>query len=301
MSKENIALKEELQNYETQKHADKNCLKAMQELVDSLTQNKLNSTTIINELQNKICNLESAIKVLTEENAKYAQTDIANESLKRQIKRLTTENDEILKDFETLEKKFENVSKISLEHQKGLLLLEKSTEKIENENKLLKNEIQFSKKNYEETKKMLDIKENELKSYQIIQKELKTKENAEYKKLQDENNELKERKLKSDERIMLFKTKLKEFSGKLKQLKITRENLVEIVNEYSVTVPKWQLELSNVSKVFFEKVELYENKIAKMEIELAESKKMENINGICRLVLINIAHYYLTFYCMLYV
>lgn len=275
LSKENLSLKEELQNYETQKHADKNCLKAMQELVDSLTQNKLNSTTTINELQNKILKLESALKLLNEENCKYSQYDIENESLKRQIKRLAEENDEVLKDFETLEKKFEDVSKISLEHQKGLLLLEKSSEKIEIENKSLRDEVKLKNKNYEELKKMLEIKEQELKSHQIIQKELKSNENAEYKRLQTEFTELKEQKFKSDEKLKLFKTKLKEFSVSLKQMKETRESLIEIVNEYSSTVPKWQSDLSNISKVFIEKIGHYEKRISELENELVALKSIE--------------------------
>lgn len=279
MNDENKSLKEELQNYETQKHADKNCLKAMQELVDSLTQNKLSSATAISELQSKVLKLESAIKVLTEENVKYSQYEIENESLKRQIKRLTDENDEVLRDFESMEKKFENVSKISLEHQKGLLLLEKSSENLETENVKLKSNMQKMNEKYDELKSLYDLKEQELKSQQIIQKELKSNENSEYKKLEKEYKELQDKKVKSDERLMLFKTKLKDFSLKLKQLKTTRENLVEIVHEYSATLPKWQLELSNISKIYVDKVTVYENRITELEHEITQMKNEEDDNS----------------------
>lgn len=72
----------------------------MQEMLEEFTQNKLNLTS-------EICEVRKNLK-LTDEHLK--NTQIENESLNRQINRLTEENDSLLRDIDCMEEKLEQVS-----------------------------------------------------------------------------------------------------------------------------------------------------------------------------------------------
>lgn len=101
-AEENKKLKEELNKFETQKDADKKSLIAMKEIVDALTENKLTLTTQVADHKAQCDRLQSELQ-------KFDQMAIENEALKRQMKRLSDENEELLTDLDAMEKKLDQV------------------------------------------------------------------------------------------------------------------------------------------------------------------------------------------------
>lgn len=147
-------LEETVATLNEQKSADKNALKAMQEIVDALTEQKLHMTVHVQELQDK-CNAT---------NSRCENLDIENESLQRQLKRITDENDDLITDVNTMEQKLLAVNSLGEEQQKQFLQLEEST------NKLLVVEGK-----YEEAKKTIDMLEEDRRHMQTKMKAYKGK------------------------------------------------------------------------------------------------------------------------------
>jgi uncharacterized coiled-coil protein SlyX len=75
---------------------DKKAIKALQEMVESLTEKKLNDATEIDELNKKLSKQENILEDLKSSLATLDETKIENESIKRQLARLTEENDQLL-------------------------------------------------------------------------------------------------------------------------------------------------------------------------------------------------------------
>lgn len=154
MTAKTKALEETVETLQEQKSADKNALKAMQEIVDALTEQKLLMTVQVQELQDK-CNAA---------NSRCAKMDIENESLQRQLKRITDENDDLIADVNTMEQKLSSVNSLGEEQQKQFLRLEEST------NKLLVVEGK-----YEEATKTIDALEEDKRHMQAKMKAYKGK------------------------------------------------------------------------------------------------------------------------------
>lgn len=117
------ALEDEAAGGEEQKSADKSSLKAMQEIVDALTEQKLQLTVQMQELQDK----SSRNKV---DEARLLELSIENESMKRQLKRTNDENDDLIATVGNLEGKLLAVNSIGEEQQQHFLKLEESTNKL---------------------------------------------------------------------------------------------------------------------------------------------------------------------------
>lgn len=94
----------------------------MKEMVDSLTDHKLTATQ-------KISDLERHGDALKEKLRDYEQLSIENEAMKRQIVRLTEENDEQAVDLKNLDDKLEQVNRMSQQQNQELILLERSVNK----------------------------------------------------------------------------------------------------------------------------------------------------------------------------
>lgn len=77
-------------------------------------------------------------------------------------------------------------------------------------------------------------------------------------------------------KIKLYRTKLVDFSGKLKELRICKEVLLTTVREYSQAVSKWQGEILAVSNDFFEK-----NRNLKHENRVLEERLSTVSSGGC--------------------
>lgn len=231
-AEENAKQLELIEKLKTQKLADKESLKAMQEIVDNLTENKLQTANRINDLEKnllvantQIANVNEGLNVLQEQS-------VENESLKRQIKRLTDENEELISEMEQLEATskeehladLERYEKLKLENEK-LLEMTKDSEKFMI--KLTEHQEQFDKIS-------LELQETIEKNEKLIGELAATGE---------QNTILTQHSRKQADKLKLYKTKIVEFSAKLKQLRLSKETLAKIVAEYSQSVTKWQLDI----------------------------------------------------------
>ncbi|XP_053696915.1 GRIP and coiled-coil domain-containing protein 2-like [Sabethes cyaneus] len=102
---ENRKLKEQLAQCETQKAADKEGLKAMQEVVESLTDQKLKAAMRVDELEKSASGLRRELEGAALLREKQDKLSVENEAFRRQIKRLTDENEQLLDDLGGMENK----------------------------------------------------------------------------------------------------------------------------------------------------------------------------------------------------
>ncbi|CAO1404571.1 unnamed protein product [Diamesa serratosioi] len=281
---ENKLIKEELNKYEQQKSADKDCLKTMQEMVESLTENKLSAATQIDDLNKKLIHLENHL-------AKSDEVSTENEGLKRQVQRLSDENDSLLEELEKMETKAKTAITTTTpnDHQS---VDENNTD---NETDIEKLKIQIVS-----ITKSHDDQAQELKSLQIIQKDMTETHSAKIRKLIQDNSDLKTKmddaanpdqlQVKYDKlvrKLKLYREKLIEISGKLKVLKSDREVLRATAIEYSEIIPKWQNEIINATKhlisrsiKFEEEVKALKEQInPKDQLILDLEKKMAELNN----------------------
>lgn len=177
----------------------KSALIAMQEVVDALTDQKLQMTVKLQELQDKCVRFEQS-------ESKIAELSIENESLKRQLKRSTDENDDLITEINKLEGKLSEVTSIGEEQQKHFLCLEEST------NKLLEVEGK-----YEEAKKTI--------------------------------HSLEEDKAHMHTKMKAYKSKIIEIVAKFKRLRASHKATLEVVKDYSSSIPDWQEDLRKVVAV----------------------------------------------------
>ncbi|KAL1386083.1 hypothetical protein pipiens_012867 [Culex pipiens pipiens] len=130
---ENRKLKEQLALAETQKTADKECLRAMQEVVESLTQQKLQAAMKVDELEKSLSGLRRELDGAALLREQLEKISVENEAFKRQIDRLTEENEELLGAITGMEGKL----KISEQEQQSLaqskITLEQELEKTKSE------------------------------------------------------------------------------------------------------------------------------------------------------------------------
>ncbi|XP_055607968.1 GRIP and coiled-coil domain-containing protein 2-like [Uranotaenia lowii] len=122
-------LKDQLNQAAAQKTADKDCLRAMQEVVDSLTEQKLQSAMRVDELQKSTVQLRGELEKLSDE----------NEAFQRQIKRATEENEELLGNLSQMEQKLKD-SEQDAAKAKGEV--SGKEEKLIRKLKLYKNKVQ---------------------------------------------------------------------------------------------------------------------------------------------------------------
>lgn len=99
LAEENKILRESLSASEQQKAADKQSLLTMKEMLEQFTENKLQMSNQLAELQAKQKSSEQSKNNLS----------IENESLKRQLARLTEDNDGLLADIDRMENQLKQV------------------------------------------------------------------------------------------------------------------------------------------------------------------------------------------------
>ncbi|XP_055547661.1 GRIP and coiled-coil domain-containing protein 2 isoform X2 [Wyeomyia smithii] len=148
---ENKKLKDQLTQCEMQKAADKDCLKTMQEVVDSLTDQKLKAAMRVDELEKVVVGLRRELEGAALLRDRLEKSSDTNEALQRQIKRLTDENEQLLDDLAGMENKLKDLEtdkqKIELQ-QKQLTKVNSETvqsgreEKLIRKLKLYKNKVQ---------------------------------------------------------------------------------------------------------------------------------------------------------------
>lgn len=218
---------------------------ALKEMVDSLTERKLADAAKIDELDKHISLKEKSLKELRDQLSAFNEISIENEALKRQMKRLTDENDDLLSQMQSFDSK-------SQENVVGVSDLSEQIEKINAEL------AEMSKQN--------DEKARENKSLQAMMDNNSSK----IKKLIQENSELKEMlenrddatptdqvKVKYDrciKKLKVYRETICEISEKFKLLKADREVLVETTKEYSESVSKWQKDIASASIKMIERI-----------------------------------------------
>lgn len=226
-----------IEKLETQKQADKESLKAMQEIVDNLTERKLETANRISDLEKSLSVANMQITKVNEDINTLNEHAIENESLKRQIKRLTDENEELISEMEQLEAKSKE------EHLADVAKLDD----LKSANKKL---LETTKNNEKFTMKLSDHQEQFDKiSFKLQEtKERNDKLVFELSATSEQNSILTQHSRKQADKLKLYKTKIIEFSAKLKQLKSSKEILAKIVAEYSQSVTKWQLDIITAMK-----------------------------------------------------
>ncbi|TMW46238.1 hypothetical protein DOY81_008677 [Sarcophaga bullata] len=210
IAEENRILKEQLQEHETQKEADKKALLTMKEMLEVYTENKLQLTTQVTELQKQ--------RKLDQEN--LDKLTIENESLKRQLQRLTEDNESLLTDIENMESQLKQVSGLTKEQKQCIKALE-------NEN----NQLKENNTECNDAQKKVDELNREL-------EEVKEK----YKFIKDINTEQRNR-------FNSLKDRFIEVHKKVKTLKECKRILLETQHEYADSVSQWQNEIIKASKV----------------------------------------------------
>lgn len=152
LQEENTKLKHELTN--------KSKNDAAEELVESLTQQKLSLVNTIEDLKTRNSSLDSKLQIFEKElkNCQEKLNTADNESIsyKRQVTRLTDENEQLITHLDSLEKQIDELNKIGIQQRQQLLELESKARDSKNaieENKVTELQCMLSV-SLEEVKKL---------------------------------------------------------------------------------------------------------------------------------------------------
>ncbi|KAJ8733946.1 hypothetical protein PYW07_014497 [Mythimna separata] len=241
-------LQTELEKCVKEKKASTENIKTLQELVDSLTEQKLNFITEVDSAQSKIkalntkcVNYEENINgyksdliikdnKIADINQKLSDLDIEVTSLRRQNNRLLEENEQLLSQLTEFEASAAEFNNIGMQQREQLRKLEESV-----------NTEEHYKKQIEELQA------------QIQQLESKVPNNVDYEAKLKEANELyeseKAKKEKANVKLRSYKDKILKCAACINQLKNSRFILAKTVKEYSENIPKWQSDIIKASKV----------------------------------------------------
>lgn len=207
-------------NNEEEKASIGKSISSLNELVESLTQNKLSDAIKIESLNQKLLeNERSYEKKMT----RLSETEIENVAFGRQIKRLSDENESLLEQLQQLDDKLN------------------SKEKLET-------------LRTEENRRLKDILEkNSSKIRSLIQENSDLKETLE----PDTNQPKDQLKIKYEKciaKLKLYREKIFTISDKLIQLKTEREVLLKTSKEYSQCISQWQTDIANASLKMIERI-----------------------------------------------
>lgn len=270
LTSEVTALKEKLTECDTQKQADKDCLKTMQLMIDSLTENKLVAANKIADLEKSNKNLSKQIANCDEKLSKLSDLEIENAAQSKQIKRLTAENEEQEMDLKKLDERFAKVSELSKGQTQELLVLEQSVDRWK--------ALEVAHQKLEEENKELHAKLAERESAvgsntSVVDAETDEKIDVLKEQLQHENEQLKKERTEQKAKLNQYKSKVIEFSQKFKEIRESKVVLKQTVYEYSKAVSKWQIQISHASKLLLKEVN--ELNVSKGDLE----KQLESKNS----------------------
>lgn len=248
---------------------------ATQELIANITQQKLNLVTKLEDLkqQNGILNekfleVEGKLMGVLKVNS---ELDTENQGYKRQIKRLTDENDSLLNQLDFLEKE-------SAELKSHLSDIEESNRCLCTANEVLKNERNTS--DFQELQKMLTVSMEEVKKLQsdnvelITEKEilLKTHEEAKIalQQLSSENTILKEQLKHKQLDVEKFINSTDDLNVELHKNRAIIEKLKQDLANTNTKLTDSQIvssgvtsDLQNSNEKLKEKLRLYHSKLVK--------------------------------------
>ncbi|KPI93434.1 GRIP and coiled-coil domain-containing protein 2 [Papilio xuthus] len=246
--------KQQLEKCETEKNTYLQNNKTLQELVDSLTEQKLNYITEIDGAQAKVKALGEKCHSFEDEinrlkadliikdqsiadiSLKLSDYDSEIISLKRQNNRLVEENEQLITQLSDMETRIAEFNNIGLQQREQLQILEQKFQtddsselKIKELNEIIKQlelDIEAKVSSYEEKVGILDNKAKEMTNLYESEKNKKDK----------------------NSRFILSKT----------------------VKEYSENVPKWQNEILKASKVLDKQINELNNKNASLNDEILD-------------------------------
>lgn len=289
------SLKERIVANESQRCADDEKLETMQLIVKSATDQKLELTTRIEHLERQLADTSNRLNDAQTKCLVFEELEIECEGQKKQIKRLTDENEEQEMDLRELDAKFARVSELSQQQTQELLRLEQSMdnwkrieadyERLTQENRILQETIEAN-----QAKQTDHIEQNELQTmYEKLQSDFQAnlnelnelrasldakdiERNAEWENLTVENKRLEEQVNEQQQKLHKYKSKVIEFAGRLKLLKQCKQTLLDTVTEYSLSVTKWQHDISVASSLLLQQVNNLKAENEKMVNKLGASK-----------------------------
>ncbi|KAJ8916180.1 hypothetical protein NQ315_016319 [Exocentrus adspersus] len=304
LQEENAKLKQEL--------ASKVEIRVSEELVETLTQQKLSLVTAIEDLKARNSSLDSKLQIYEQElktcQEKLDKADNESVSYKRQVTRLTDENEQLLTHLDSLEKQIDELNKIGIQQRKQLLELESKAQgqgNVTDENRFTELQCMLSV-SLDEVKKLksqnigLNEKVDNVnmalseknKNMLILGEDLKTnchtleKVNKELDLLQDMKKEL-EAKLaelqsrndKLKEKLKLYHSKIIKLAGTTKGLKEEKEAILELFKRYTDQVKDWKEQLNNAVKGLVEHIGVihYENRKLKADLKQKFDFDMEKV------------------------
>ncbi|KAL7730997.1 hypothetical protein ACLKA6_014220 [Drosophila palustris] len=245
LTEENRQLKEAL----AKAAAKQSSLPAMQEMLQDFTDKNLILTEQVNSLQRR-----------TKEDAdRLGQFEIENESLKRQIGRLSDENDDLLADVERMEQAMHQVNELGNEQRQNLELLEMDIAKIkeaEAQNDVLRQQAESAA---EETKLRV----------------------AELAELKEKYESVKQLNSEQRKKFNALKDRFIDVHRKLKNLKECKCVLLETQHEYAASVSKWQQEIVKASQLLCAKMTnlQQENMQLKEQLEATSQSSQVSISN----------------------
>ncbi|TDG46880.1 hypothetical protein AWZ03_006764 [Drosophila navojoa] len=227
--------------------AKQSSLPAMQEMLQDFTDKNLILTEQLSSLQRK-----------TKEDAdRLQQYEIENESLKRQLGRLSDENDGLLADIERMEQAMQQVNALGAEQRKNLELLELDIAKM---------------------------KEAEAQSVNLRQQIESATEEAkqratELEELQQKYDSVKQ--INSDQRKKFnsLKDRFIDVHRKLKNLKECKCVLLETQHEYAASVSKWQQEIIKASQLLCAKMNSLQQENTQLKERLQAAQPINQVSG----------------------
>lgn len=278
---------------DTQKQADKDCLKTMQMMVDSLTDNKLNAANKITDLENSTKNLKQQLIACNDKLAKFAELEIENEAKDKQIDRLTNENEEQEADLKKLDEKLAKVSELSQQQTQELLVLEQTIDrwkameaayhKLQHDNKELQAKfeaVQIEAVQIEAShEKSIPIDQHEdiVKAVQVecdnnqrLYEEAKTQLEL----LSKELEELKRSQACDEEKIDVLKEQLQHEN---EQLKKQSDEQSYKLNKYKAKICEFSSKLKEVKqskKLLTATVLEYSDSVTKWQVQISHASKL---------------------------
>lgn len=213
----------------------------MQEMLQDFTDKNLILTEQVNSLQRRT----------KEDNERLSQFEIENESLRRQLGRLSDENDDLLADVERMEQAMQQVNSLGNEQRKNLELLEGDIAKIKEAeilNDTLRQQVESAT---EETKLRV----------------------AELAELQQKYENVKQINSEQRKKFNALKDRFIDVHRKLKNLKECKCVLLETQHEYAASVSKWQKEIIKASQLLCAKMTTLQHENTQLKEQLEAAKR----------------------------
>lgn len=213
----------------------------MQEMLQDFTDKNLILTEQVNSLQRRT----------KEDNERLSQFEIENESLRRQLGRLSDENDDLLADVERMEQAMQQVNSLGNEQRKNLELLEDDIAKIK------------------EAEILNDTLRQQVESA-TAETKLRVAELAE---LQQKYENVKQINSEQRKKFNALKDRFIDVHRKLKNLKECKCVLLETQHEYAASVSKWQQEIIKASQLLCAKMTTLQQENTQLKKQLEAAKR----------------------------